>query len=212
MDPLEIDDLVRDLQSRLNRPLPFAQRTAPALDSRNVVRKVIEAYLADRRINSSPVLAPLIEIVRMPNANAEHALFDLAMARDLFERIRDHEGIAIAVGTMGNVYASVAAFPEALECYARTMALYANLNDVRGMQRCASNIGTVQAALPTFTNALEVLTESMQLLQYADRISDTEITADLRSVFLLLGEALAYMEQHGATTLSFSRRTTTRQP
>lgn len=206
MDPLEIDDLVRDLQSLLNRPLSFAQRTAPALDSRNVVRKVIEAYLADRRINNSPVLAPLIEIVRTPNANAEHALFDLAMARDLFERIRDHEGIAIAVGTMGNVYASVAAFPEALECYARTMALYANLNDARGMARCASNIGTVQAALPTFTNVLDVLTESMQLLQYADRISDPELIDELRAVFTLLGEALSQLELAGAVTLEFQRR------
>lgn len=206
MDPLEIDDLVRDLQSLLNRPLSFAQRSAPALDSRNVVRKVIEAYLADRRINNTPVLAPLIEIVRTPNANAEHALFDLAMARDLFERIRDHEGIAIAVGTMGNVYASVAAFPEALECYARTMALYANLNNVRGMQRCASNIGTVQAALPTFTNVLEVLTESMQLLQYADRISDPETTTELREIFTLLGEALKQLEFAGAVTLDFQRR------
>lgn len=206
MDPLDIDGLVNDLQSLLKRPLPFAQRTPPPLDTRNVFRRVIEAYLADRRLDNVELIEPLIALVRTPNAEAEQALFDLAMARDLFERIRDAEGIAIAVGTMGNVYAAVAAFPEALECYARTMALYANMKDVRGMARCAANIGTVQAAMPEYSRALEVLCEAMQLLQYVDRVHDKEIIDDLRSVFMLLGEALTFVQRHGTSTLSFHRR------
>ncbi len=206
MDPNEIDGLLHDLRSLLHRPSPFAQRTPPPLDTRNVFRRVVEAYLADRAISNTRVIQPLIDLVRAPQIEAEHALVDLATARDLFERIRDHEGIAIAVGTMGNVYAAVACYPEALECYARALALYANMNDHRGVARCTSNIGTIQVAFGEYGRALEVLAEALQLAHYADVVQDGPAVDDLVIVFTLLSEAVGELERYGASLATFQRR------
>ena len=171
-------------------------KSAPALDARNVFRRVIDAYLSERPTLDSPILQPLQELTSPALDEHERALFDLHQAEELFYRIGDKEGLAVAVTNAGTVYAAAAAFPEALERYAKGLALFGALGDVRNVSRCITNIGVVQTALPDYTRALSVLTEALQLMHYAESVRSDRAVKDLYVVFELLRQTVRTLEQY----------------
>lgn len=188
------------------RSIHLVTKSAPALDARNVFRRVIDAYLSERPTLDSPILQPLRELTAPVLDEHERALFDLHQAEELFARIGDKEGLAVAVTNAGTVYAAAAAFPEALERYARGLALFGAMGDVRNVSRCVTNIGVVQTALPDYTRALSILTEALQLLHYAESVRSDRAVEDLYVVFELLRATVRTLEQYTPALAVVKRR------
>ena len=181
-------------------------KSAPGLDARNVFRRVIDAYLSERPVMDAPALLPLRELTAAPLEEHERALFDLHQAEELFTRIGDREGLAVAITNAGTVYAAAAAFPEALEKYAKGLALFGAMGDVRNVSRCITNIGVVQTALPDYARALSVLTEALQLMHYAEAVRSDRAAEDLFVVFRLLQETVRTLEQYTPALAIVRRR------
>jgi tetratricopeptide (TPR) repeat protein len=197
--------MATEVESEEAVTLHFVSRSAPQSDARNLFRRVVESYFAERPSMSGPYLSPLLEMISTPLGEVETALFDLQKAQELFERIGDKEGIAIAVANMGTVYATVACYPDALICFARALALFGTCGDIRNVARCSANIGVIQVALPTHMRALEILTEALQVLPLSEGASP-EALEDLEEVFSLLALSVEQLESVAPAFCIFHRR------
>lgn len=85
----------------------------------------------------------------------------------MFRELNDHDGTAMALNNLGNVYYSTTDYARALRCYQESLSLYLSLGDDSGIASTFSNLALIYERLGDYVNALQLNQESLTLRESA---------------------------------------------
>jgi DNA-binding SARP family transcriptional activator/tetratricopeptide (TPR) repeat protein len=100
---------------------------------------------------------------------AAPSLQELSGAVDVFERLQDQHGLAVALRTLGNGLRRMGQLEQALACFTRALRLYEASPDPVGRWQALRYVGQAQLDLGNATEALRVLLSAQQAARQADR-------------------------------------------
>ena len=166
---------------------------------------MVHAFLTTQAINDPALRAAISRLSRRDQADLDSAKYSLEKAHELFAHLQDHDGMAVCSANLGTLFATVGAYPEALEYYAGAIGEFIADGNVRMTGRCLTNIGIIHASMDTYVRMLDTLAQAIQLLHYEFLSPSLVMREDLVYVFHSLADTVDAMNAMSSAFASFER-------
>ncbi|MDZ8034431.1 CHAT domain-containing protein [Nostoc sp. DedSLP04] len=149
----------------------------------------------DRKIEAGKLLQQGNQQVQRSQYQAAIQSWQQALA--IYQELRDFNGQASSLMSLGIAYDSLGQYPNAINFYQQSLTIFRNIGDYKGEAKSLGNLGIVYGYLGQYTKAIDFFEQSVAIKRkIGDHKGEANSLGNLGSAYYYLGQYSKTIEFH----------------